>query len=129
LWNFENKSFLLEAEESFSYGNMEKALVLYENSISAAQRHRLIHEEALAYALAGKFNLDNGNKFLALKHFTCAHGAFLKWGAFMKVQTLYTFIQEQFESVVPVAAISSGEASHALCSDDSSTSMPERRTI
>eukprot|EP00804_Cyclotella_cryptica_P024001 CCRYP_020052-RC/>CCRYP_020052-RC protein AED:0.10 eAED:0.10 QI:2066/1/1/1/1/0.5/4/344/538 len=100
-WNFENKSFLLEAEECYSNGNGERAQVMYENAISSAQQHRFIQEEALAYELAANYNLNTGNKFLALKYFTCAHGAYLRWGAFAKVKSLYTFLQEQFQLVVP----------------------------
>lgn len=103
VWNFESKSFLLEAEECYSNGHMEKAQEYYESAISAAQRHRFIHEEALAYELAAHFNHNIGNTLMALKYYTCAHGAYLKWGAFFKVKTLYAFLQDRFRSVLPLA--------------------------
>ncbi|KAL3787477.1 hypothetical protein HJC23_001127 [Cyclotella cryptica] len=96
LWNFENKSFLLDAEKSYSNGNMELARVSYENAISSARQHKFIHEEALAYELAAKFYLNMGNKSTAFEYFTNAYGKYLEWGAFAKGKALFTYIQETF---------------------------------
>ncbi|KAL7484284.1 hypothetical protein ACHAW6_009928, partial [Cyclotella cf. meneghiniana] len=99
-WNFENKSFLLEAEELYSNGNVEEATVLYEHAISSAREHKFIHEEALSYELAGNFYFNIGNNSMALKYLTCAHEVYFKWGAFAKVTALYADIQEKFGNVV-----------------------------
>lgn len=99
-WNFENKSFLLEAEELYSNGNVEEAKVLYEHAILSAREHKFIHEEALSYELAGNFYFNIGNNSMALKYLTCAHEVYFKWGAFAKVTALYADIQEKFGNVV-----------------------------
>ncbi|KAL7481036.1 hypothetical protein ACHAW6_006712, partial [Cyclotella cf. meneghiniana] len=79
LWNFENKSFLLEAEEFYSKGNVEKAQVSYENAVSSSRQHKFIQEEALACELAAMFYLNIGIKSIALKYFTRAHEAYFNW--------------------------------------------------
>ena len=104
LWNFENKSFLLDAESAYCDGNLELARVLYESAISSARQHLFIHEEALANELAANFYLNTGDKSMALKYFTSAHGKYLEWGAFAKVRTLHSFIQETFRRDFPSAA-------------------------
>jgi hypothetical protein len=101
LWNFESKSFLLDAESSYSNGNMELARVLYDNAISSARQHKFQNEEALAYELAAIFYLNMGSKSVALKYFTSAHGKYFEWGAFAKVRTLYAFIHETFKCESP----------------------------
>eukprot|EP00804_Cyclotella_cryptica_P007107 CCRYP_014514-RA/>CCRYP_014514-RA protein AED:0.02 eAED:0.01 QI:0/1/0.8/1/1/1/5/397/1398 len=103
LWNFENKSFLLDAEYSYSNGDLELARVAYEKAISSARRHKFIHEEAIAYELAANFYLNTGNKSIALKYFTDAHGKYFEWGAFAKVKALYAYIQETFRCDSPSA--------------------------
>ncbi|KAL3778655.1 hypothetical protein HJC23_008639 [Cyclotella cryptica] len=94
--NFGSKSFLLEAEEFYSNGNIERAQVLYENAISSARGHKFIHEEAIACELAATFYLNTGNKSMALKYFTDAYRAYFKWGAFSKVKALYAYMQDKF---------------------------------
>jgi tetratricopeptide (TPR) repeat protein len=73
LWNFENKTFLLDAEKSFNDGDLEIARVSYENAIASSRHHKFIHEEALAYELAASFYLNTGNESIALKYFIRAH--------------------------------------------------------
>eukprot|EP00804_Cyclotella_cryptica_P002686 CCRYP_009601-RA/>CCRYP_009601-RA protein AED:0.04 eAED:0.04 QI:400/1/1/1/0.8/0.66/6/302/1357 len=103
MWNFENKSFLLEAEECYSNGNIKEGMVSYEHAISSAQDHKFLHEEAFSYELAANFYFNIGNKSMALKYFTCAREAYFKWGAFAKVTTLYTYTHEKFgNEVVPL---------------------------
>jgi ATP-dependent RNA helicase DDX31/DBP7 len=97
LWNFENKNFLLDAENYYSNGNMELAQVSYDNAISSARQHKFLHEEALAYELAAIFYLNTGSKLVAFKYFTSAHGKYIEWGAFAKVRTLYAYVQETFK--------------------------------
>ncbi len=96
LWNFEHKSFLLDAEESYSNGDLETARVSYDRAISSAQQHNFVHEEALASELAGNFLLNTGQKGSALKYYIVAHNKYHEWGAFAKVRALYAFIHETF---------------------------------
>ncbi|KAL7474479.1 hypothetical protein ACHAW6_003989 [Cyclotella cf. meneghiniana] len=127
LWNFESKSFLLEAEQCNSNGNFDLAQVLYENAISSAQQHKFVHEEALAYELAANFYLNIGNKLMALKYFTSAHGAYFKWGALAKVTTLYSYIQEKFGIAAPSSTSIVQGTSSDLTSHMSNTDTQKRR--
>eukprot|EP00804_Cyclotella_cryptica_P022585 CCRYP_009474-RA/>CCRYP_009474-RA protein AED:0.24 eAED:0.24 QI:567/1/1/1/0.66/0.75/4/82/613 len=104
LWNFEHKSFLLDAEQSYSDGNLDLARVSYENAILSAQQHKFIQEEALAYELAANFYLNTGNEAIALKYFTSAHGKYVEWGAFAKAKPIYAYLQEKFRSALLSAA-------------------------
>lgn len=94
LWNFENKCFLLDAEDFYSNGNVELAQVSYDSAISSARQHNFQHEEALACELAANFYLNEGNHSIALKYFMKAHGKYFEWGAFAKVRTLYGYMEE-----------------------------------
>lgn len=98
LWNFEHKSFLLDAEQAYSNGNLELARVSYENAILSARKHKFIQEEALAYELAANFHVNSGDEATALKFFTGAHGKYIEWGAYAKAKLIYGYIQEHFPS-------------------------------
>ncbi|KAL3778656.1 hypothetical protein HJC23_008640 [Cyclotella cryptica] len=127
LWNFENKIFLLEAEEFFSNGNVEKAKVCYENAVLSARAHKFVHEEALANELAGIFYLDIGNRPMAFKNFTDAHGAYFKWGACAKVATLFAYMQDTFWGVVPSTSAIVEERSDVSQSSSLMTDTLKRR--
>jgi len=80
-WNFANKVYLLEAEHFVLKGNYELAREKYEASIKAAQSHRFVHEEGLAFERAGNFYLDRGRRADAVSHFTQAKRCYELWGA------------------------------------------------
>lgn len=126
-WNFESKSFLLDAEESYSNGCVERAQELYDSSISSAREHNFVHEEALANEQAANFYLDIGNKSMALKYFTGAYGAYSNWGACAKATALYAYIQEKFASEVPLTVVNVVEGSNGLHSRSMITGTPKRR--
>ncbi|KAL3797973.1 hypothetical protein HJC23_013211 [Cyclotella cryptica] len=87
-WNFEHRSFLLEAEESYSEGKLYDAKMSYDKAISSASQHKFVQEEALSCELAAVFYLDQGEKSMALQYLKCAQQRFLEWGAFAIVRTL-----------------------------------------
>ncbi|KAL3792871.1 hypothetical protein HJC23_004796 [Cyclotella cryptica] len=126
LWNFENKSFLLHAEEYYSNGDFDNAQVMYDKAILSARQHKFVHEEALACELAGNFYLNRGNALAALKHFTFAHGKYLQWGAFAKVKMLYAFIQETFGDAFVAAHVGAG--SDDLQFDHLNTDIHKKRS-
>jgi tetratricopeptide (TPR) repeat protein len=95
-WNFEHKLYLIEAEESYSNGDFERAKLLYENAIKSAKQHKFIHEEALAYELGANFYLAMNNKSMAMSFFTKAHEKYTQWQAFAKVKALSELFQETF---------------------------------
>jgi ATP-dependent RNA helicase DDX31/DBP7 len=93
-WNFEHKLYLIEAEESYSNGDFERAKLLYENAIESAKQHKFIHEEALAYELGGNFHLAMNNKSMSMNYFTEAREKYIQWQALAKVISLYDTINE-----------------------------------
>jgi len=92
-WNFQNKLYLMEAEEAFCYNDIANAEYLYEKALSSAREHRFIHEEALAHELAGHFFLELNRKGTAVEHFMQAHEKYLQWGAVAKSNSVLEFVQ------------------------------------
>lgn len=96
LFNFQNKVLLLEAEENYSRGNIERAKVLYKDSIQAARCNKLINDEALTCELAAKFYFETGDLYSSMEYYRLAHGLFSKYGAVTKSTKLFLLIQERF---------------------------------
>eukprot|EP00985_Skeletonema_marinoi_P019265 scaffold10976_cov95-Skeletonema_marinoi.AAC.1 len=88
-WTFENKWYLLEAEESFSHNDYEAAKSFYKQAISSAKLHKFVHEEALAYELAAYFHLELGEMEQSMEYFLAAHERYHEWGAFGKCSSLF----------------------------------------
>eukprot|EP00984_Skeletonema_dohrnii_P014974 scaffold6412_cov147-Skeletonema_dohrnii-CCMP3373.AAC.1 len=95
-WTFENKWYLLEAEESFSHNDYEAAKVFYKQAISSAKFHKFVHEEALAYELAAYFYLELGEVEQSIEYFLAAHERYHEWGAFGKCNSLFEFVKSSF---------------------------------
>jgi len=91
-WNFQNKLYLMEAEEAFCNKANDSAESLYKKALSSAREHRFIHEEALAHELAGHFFLDSDKKETAVEHFMQAHEKYHEWGATAKCNSLFEFV-------------------------------------
>ncbi len=89
--NFENKLFLLKAENEASLLNVDKARAFYEASIKAASDFGRIHEKGLAYEFMGNFlssvSIDPSGAKECIK---MAHSCYLQWGAFGKAAILST---------------------------------------
>jgi len=90
-WTFENKWYLLEAEEAFSNNNFDDAKMYYEKAISSAKAHKFVHEEALACELAAYFYLDIGEVNNAADYCLLAHERYQEWGAIGKCTSLFRF--------------------------------------
>eukprot|EP00985_Skeletonema_marinoi_P003659 scaffold1598_cov139-Skeletonema_marinoi.AAC.3 len=95
-WTFENKWYLLEAEESFSHNDYEAAKLFYKHAISSAKFHKFVHEEALAYELAAYFYLELGEMEQSIEYFLAAHERYHEWGAFGKCNSLFEFVKSSF---------------------------------
>eukprot|EP00985_Skeletonema_marinoi_P029704 scaffold28750_cov91-Skeletonema_marinoi.AAC.1 len=95
-WTFENKWYLLEAEESFSHNDYEVAKLFYKQAISSAKLHKFVHEEALAYELAAYFYLELGETEQSIEYFLLAHERYHEWGAFGKCNSLFEFVKRSF---------------------------------
>lgn len=107
-WSFENKWYLLEAEESFCNNDFDAAKSYYDKAISSAKDHKVrwrrtdylsfsyhchsksilicvavshqfVHEEALAYELAGYFYLELGDIDQCVEYFLHAHERYQEW--------------------------------------------------
>eukprot|EP00986_Skeletonema_menzelii_P007042 scaffold2704_cov162-Skeletonema_menzelii.AAC.2 len=92
-WTFENKWYLLEAEESYCNNDFDTAKLLYEKAISSAKDHKFVHEEALACELAGYFSVEFRDTEKAIEYFLLAHEKYHEWGAFGKCDSLFKFVE------------------------------------
>jgi len=102
-WTFENKWYLLEAEESFCNNDFEAAKAYYEKAISSARSHKFVHEEALACELAAYFYLELGENIKSVEYFKLALEKYKEWGAFEKCDSLSKFVVF-FESMLTPAS-------------------------
>eukprot|EP00804_Cyclotella_cryptica_P025420 CCRYP_017200-RA/>CCRYP_017200-RA protein AED:0.17 eAED:0.17 QI:0/0.83/0.57/1/0.83/0.71/7/325/1615 len=97
-WTFENKCFLLKAEEQFSNDRLDLARASYDKAISSAKAHKLVHEEAMAYELAAKFYFNINDFSTSLKYYTAAHEKYSEWGAYAKAKLLVQCIEDKFST-------------------------------
>jgi len=86
--NFQNKYDLVEAEKARVLGNNSQAIEYYDSAITAAEKEGFIHEEALAYELAGEFYLKRNRENLARFHLIESYYGYVRWGAVAKVKDL-----------------------------------------
>ncbi|MBR8835002.1 MAG: AAA family ATPase [Stigonema ocellatum SAG 48.90 = DSM 106950] len=86
--NFLNKFYLVEAEKHRVLGEYVTAMEAYDRAIALAKENEYIHEEALAYELAGRFYLDWGKQTIAQTYLTGAYYGYARWGALAKVEDL-----------------------------------------
>ena len=82
--NCQHKLDLVLAELKRIDGEPLEAMKLYEAAAAGARRHGYIHEEGLAYELAGRLYSGMGNDELARHHRTLAHATYARWGALGK---------------------------------------------
>eukprot|EP00986_Skeletonema_menzelii_P013347 scaffold7689_cov139-Skeletonema_menzelii.AAC.1 len=92
-WNFQNKTYLLQAEEQFSARNFDDAEKLYDDAILSSKKHKFVNEEALANELAGHFYLETGRKYKSLQYFYQAEEKYREWGAVTKADELATYLR------------------------------------
>ncbi|MEA5506272.1 AAA family ATPase [Halotia wernerae UHCC 0503] len=88
--NYLHKFYLVEAERFYVLGKDQDAREYYDRAITLAHEHEYLHEEALAYELAGRFYLARNQKHLARHYLQDAHYAYQRWGAIAKVKDLET---------------------------------------
>jgi PAS domain S-box-containing protein len=86
--NFANRAALVAAELARIEGREVDAERLYERAISSARGADLVHNEAVANELAGRFYLARGFERIANAYFREARDCYLRWGADAKVQQL-----------------------------------------
>jgi len=86
--NFAGRAALVGAEIARIEGREFDAQRLYEVSIRCARDSALVHDEALAYELAGRFYLRHGFEKTAHGYLRDARYAYSRWGAVAKVRQL-----------------------------------------
>ncbi|MGF6933401.1 putative ATPase/two-component sensor histidine kinase [Paraburkholderia sp. UCT70] len=86
--NFAARAALVEAEVARVRGDACEAMRLYERAIENAKTHRLLHVEALASEIAGRFYANRGFATIAAVYLRNARSAYLNWGATAKVRML-----------------------------------------
>ena len=94
-WNFQNKSYILQAEAQFSDRNFEAAERLYDDAISSSKLHKFLSEEALSNELAAHFYLETGRKNKSVHYFAQAADKYREWGALAKAATLEKYYLDQ----------------------------------
>ena len=91
-WNYKNKFLLLEAETFSFEGKDEKARLTYAAAIEAARSSKFVHEEGLAYELAGLHHLKYLDTEKARELFLQAKECYTVWGSTMKVESIQSRI-------------------------------------
>ncbi|HFQ92962.1 MAG TPA: GAF domain-containing protein, partial [Anaerolineae bacterium] len=86
--NFANKHRLAAAEQARVLGKTAEARELYDTAVDLAHENGFLHEEALAYELAGRFYLERGNGRLAHHYLQQAYYGYSRWGAAAKAERL-----------------------------------------
>lgn len=86
--NYMHKYNLIDAERLRVTGKINEARLVYDKAIDGASKNDYIHEEAIAYELAGKFYLDQKAEDLAEFYFKASYNAYREWGAEAKLKNL-----------------------------------------
>ncbi|WP_442942160.1 ATP-binding protein [Nostoc sp.] len=113
-----------------------KAMELYDRSISLAKENGYIQEEALANELVAKLYLELGKEKVAQVYMQEAYYCYAKWGAKAKTddlekcypQLLKPILQQQklsFNSLETIAAIASTSTQLTLTSSSASTNISD----
>ncbi|MEH1884468.1 trifunctional serine/threonine-protein kinase/ATP-binding protein/sensor histidine kinase [Nostoc sp.] len=135
--NYQHKFDLIEAERHRVLQHKNKAMELYDSSISLAKENGYIQEEALANELVAKFYLELGKEKVAQAYMQEAYYCYAKWGAKAKTddlekrypQLLQPILQQQklsFNSLETIAATGSTSISKSTISTSAtSTSISE----
>ena len=86
--NHAHKWWLMQAELHRVLGEDNDATNCYTRAIALARENRYINEEALAYELGAKFQLERGRPCLAKGYLNEAKYCYQRWGARAKVTDL-----------------------------------------
>jgi predicted ATPase/signal transduction histidine kinase len=85
--NYAHKATLVAAEVA-RLRAPESARDLYDRALQLAREHDFFSEEALAFELAGRYNVERGLTDAARHYLRDAHYAYSRWGAHNKVRSL-----------------------------------------
>lgn len=86
--NYRHKYDLCAAELARVQGRANAARLAFDRAAAGASENDYLHEQALAYELAGRFYADTGRTVLAEFHLKAAYNAYREWGAGAKLRDL-----------------------------------------
>ncbi len=86
--NYRHKYELCRAETSRVRGRANEARIAYDRAIAGASENEYLHEQALAYELAGRFYAESERPVLAEFHLKAAYNTYREWGAGAKLRDL-----------------------------------------
>jgi histidine kinase len=101
--NYQHKYELVEAEKARVIQDQLAAMDYYDLAIKGAAANGYIHEEALAYELAGEFYQSWDKEIIARSYVTKAYYAYIRWGAIAKVKYLesrYHYLVERHQEAI-----------------------------
>ncbi|WP_445241655.1 ATP-binding protein [Microcoleus vaginatus] len=101
--NYQHKYELVEAEKARVINDKLAAMDYYDLAIKGAAANGYIHEEALAYELAGEFYQSLDKEISARAYLTKAYYAYIRWGATAKVKDLgsrYHYLVERHQDAI-----------------------------
>ncbi len=96
LWNWENKVLLLEAENMYTKGDVDRAGPLYDDAIQSARDHKFVHEEAIASELAGIFYYEGGFRQKSYSYLAHSVKSYEEWGAHAVARRVETDMRGYF---------------------------------
>lgn len=133
-WNFKNKLLLMLAEWHNTLKDYDNAALCYESSIKAAHKHKFIHEEALAYELAGIFFLERGLRPKSYQFFMSSIECYTKWGAHAVAKRVKDSLRDKFDADLihrcPSYALPESPAPNmALCAAQSKEPSSKKRQM
>jgi len=114
--NFQHKYDLLKAERMRVVGNASLARLHYDKAIKGASKNYFIHEEGIAYELAGKFYLEEGSEKLAEFYFKGSYNAYREWGGKAKLLKLERDYPQYVSGISSANAINTVESTQTLSS-------------
>ncbi len=116
-----HKWHLVEGELARVQGDHSKAIENYERAILLAKENRFLSEEAMAYELYAKFNLNNGNNEIGYFLMHQARLAYSKWGATAKLKLIDSVYALDDHVLFGDPATLSTSLSNTLKSNDTNT--------
>ncbi|APR87740.1 High-affnity carbon uptake protein Hat/HatR [Minicystis rosea] len=130
--NFRHARLLVEAEMARLSGEVERAMVLYDEAIAAAGDDGFVHHEALANELAARFWLARCKPDFALIHLRRARVCYRAWGATQKDAALAEE-QARLTALTPTgpSASAAGSRQHGrdLLTDETSVASLDMASV
>jgi signal transduction histidine kinase len=107
--NFRHKEALVAAELARLTGRDLEAQGLYNQAIAGAEASGILHNEAIANELCGRFHLQQGRRGVARGYLRSAYEAYARWGATGKTRML----EERYPELLPAGSSAGGTRSLA----------------